>query len=145
MEELAAKHGGKLTPEAVVKQARSAKSALHDMFTWDDSEAAEQFRLLEARSLIRRVVVRIDDARPEVAPIRAYLNVERGSREYVTVAVVQQSRLAGDAVLAHLLVDLRSVQSRLERYADALEASDDLRASIARFIERNERRRKNAG
>ena len=56
---------GTLLPEVVVEAARNPNSLLHGYFTWDDGEAAEQFRLQEARALIRRVkvqVIRSDNA-----------------------------------------------------------------------------------
>ena len=142
LEEMARELGDKLTPEAVVDRARSANSALHSMFSWDDADAAEKYRLLQARGLIRRVVVHLEPHKPNEPPVRAYLNVDRGSREYVAVSVVQSSPEATRAVIAHLLIDLRSVQARLLRYADALDASDELRASIDKFLARNERKKR---
>lgn len=134
---------GTITPEAVVERARDPSSALHERFDWNNDEAGEKYRLLQARSLIRRVVVHIEP-RPEnqEVTIRAYVNVDRGSREYVPVSVVKSDEEATTAVLHHLLADLRSVQSRLVRYADYLDASDELRASIDRFIARNEKKRR---
>ena len=136
---------GHLTPEAVVEKARNPNTALHAMFEWDDGEAAEQYRLLQARGLIRRVVVHV--TRPtetETVTVRAFVNVERGSTEYVPIRVVQSDEAATAAVIHHLLADLRSVQQRLARYADYLDASDELRASIDRFVARNEKARKRA-
>lgn len=48
---------GLLTAEAVVETARHPDHALHPFFTWEDSSAAEKYRLLEARTLIRKVRV----------------------------------------------------------------------------------------
>ena len=47
---------GEITPEDVVNDARSDNSPLHSFFNWDDSSAAQQFRLGQARGLIRAVV-----------------------------------------------------------------------------------------
>ena len=51
------RNGGVLRPENVVETARPPGSALHSFFTWDDSEAAEKWRLEEARTLIRTVTI----------------------------------------------------------------------------------------
>jgi hypothetical protein len=48
---------GRLTPEQVLTDARKKTSPIHDAFEWDDSKAAEQFRLSQARHLIARVEV----------------------------------------------------------------------------------------
>lgn len=52
---LARKHG-RLLPETVVEEARSKDSPLHDSFQWDDSAAAHQWRLVQARQIIRAAV-----------------------------------------------------------------------------------------
>lgn len=46
-------NGGVLTPERVLLDAAEANSPLHDQFTWNDDEAAHQYRLDQARKLIR--------------------------------------------------------------------------------------------
>ena len=45
--------GGRITPRALVEAARGEESALHDYFEWDDSEAAEKYREMQARALLR--------------------------------------------------------------------------------------------
>lgn len=44
---------GILRPSDVVEAAANAASALHEFFEWDDSLAAQQHRLRQARDLIR--------------------------------------------------------------------------------------------
>jgi hypothetical protein len=53
---IADENGGELRPVDVVAAARPAKSVLHRKFTWDDTAAAEQWRLQQARQLIRVTV-----------------------------------------------------------------------------------------
>ena len=49
---------GKLKPEDVVKFARThPQSQLHKEFLWDDGEAAELYRLEQARRIIKVIVV----------------------------------------------------------------------------------------
>lgn len=48
---------GTITAPAVVDEARPNDAVLHPAFTWDDPEAAEKYRLIEARTLIKRVRV----------------------------------------------------------------------------------------
>jgi hypothetical protein len=40
--------------EDLVKLAANPHNLLHDDFTWNDAEAARQYRLLEAQELMRR-------------------------------------------------------------------------------------------
>jgi hypothetical protein len=48
---------GAITTSAVLTEARDPENPLHKHFEWDDSEAAEQHRLAQARNLIKRVRV----------------------------------------------------------------------------------------
>jgi hypothetical protein len=50
---------GNLNPADVVEDARDPASPLHDFFEWDDDVAAQQWRLSQARLLIRRVKIQV--------------------------------------------------------------------------------------
>lgn len=68
------KSNGLIAPKIVVMEARSPSSPLHKHFTWNDAEAAERFREVEAAKLIRSVYV-IDEEAPESIPVRAFVNI----------------------------------------------------------------------
>ena len=55
--------GGVLRPEDVVSFAADPDTELHSRFEWDDTEAAQQYRLWQARQLIR-VTVTVLPPRP---------------------------------------------------------------------------------
>lgn len=44
---------GLIKPESVVEYARDPGTALHSAFEWDDEKASQEYRLLQARRLIR--------------------------------------------------------------------------------------------
>ena len=50
-------NGGLISPRKVVDFARDPGSALHKRFEWDDSKAAEDYRLWQARKVIRLELV----------------------------------------------------------------------------------------
>jgi hypothetical protein len=56
---IAKQNGGLLLPETVVREARPKASPLHSRFEWDDGEAADNWRLWQARQLIKVVVEHI--------------------------------------------------------------------------------------
>ena len=51
----------KLTADIVLADAVDVDSPLHSEFEWDDHQAAHQYRLVQARELVRRVEVTIMD------------------------------------------------------------------------------------
>jgi hypothetical protein len=49
----------RLTPATLVTDARDPQSPLHTLFEWDNERAAEEYRLNQAREVIRAVEYRI--------------------------------------------------------------------------------------
>lgn len=67
---------GAITPELVVKEAEPEDSVLHKYFQWDDTKAAEAWRLSQARQIIRSVIVisaKTEASEPQF--VRAFVNV----------------------------------------------------------------------
>lgn len=53
---------GELSPRTLLDASREANSPLHEYFDWDDTTAAEKWRLEQARVLIANVrIIRSDD------------------------------------------------------------------------------------
>ena len=44
-------------PETIVRHAQASKSPAHRLFTWSDSDAAREFRLIQARLLLGSFVI----------------------------------------------------------------------------------------
>ncbi len=65
---------GLLVPSAVVDTAAHPDSPLHSYFTWDDSEAAKKWRLVQARALIREIEVTMPDDIEE-NPVPRYVSL----------------------------------------------------------------------
>lgn len=66
---------GSLTPENVVAVARDESSPLHHRFEWDDSAAAEKYRVLQAQELIRKVRIKFADSEDGPKDVRAFVAV----------------------------------------------------------------------
>jgi hypothetical protein len=76
LERIQNKYGG-IMPKEVVAESRNKNSVLHPCFEWDNKKAAEGYREVQAREIIRNiVVVKVDHPREqEVKPVRAFVNV----------------------------------------------------------------------
>jgi len=120
---------GKIHAEDVVRAARPAKSPLHAAFEWDDSEAAEQYRLTQAREVMRSIVVRYVNAPADAPPTRLYVNVDRGTADsaYMEIAVALGQPEFKDQILERAL---REAQEYQRRYQDILELSLIFRAIV---------------
>jgi hypothetical protein len=111
---------GDLTPEAVLKDATKKRSPLHIAFEWDDSAAAHQHRLNQARYMLRSIVVVLDDA-PEAEPIRAFVNVAATSEHRYTHI---QIALSDETMREQLIAKARSeMEGWRRRYTQLHELS----------------------
>jgi len=102
LQRLADRNQGRLEPDTVVKAASNPRSPIHDRFTWDDTEAAQKLRIIEARALIRSVKLVVVD-RSVTFSIPKYVR-DPGARAneqgYVaTVKLRDEKDLARDACL----------------------------------------------
>jgi hypothetical protein len=66
---------GKLTADVVVEEAKATKHPLHEFFDWNDRQAAQKYRLEQARHLMRSVYVIIEEVHSD--PIRAVVAFEQ--------------------------------------------------------------------
>lgn len=111
--------GDNITPAMVVQAASKKRSALHSCFTWDDTEAARQYRLQEARLILRSIVV-TEEPKEEAAPprvIRAYENVTVGeNRAYVPIDAVLQDETMRDEVFGEIASGIDELREKLASY-----------------------------
>ncbi len=121
---------GTLKPSVVVKEARANKSPLHSEFEWDDKKASAEYRLVQARKLIRKVVVRVEkDGVAEKQNV--YVHVPSDSNEegmYVTSVVLASNQVLFVRAHREALEKLKSAASavrQLEAIANKDEASGD--------------------
>ncbi len=78
LEEIAEKNAdGKLIAAEVVEVARDPAHPLHGYFEWDDSAAATQWRLVQARNLIRFIVEKRDEVDEQPMHIFTSLTSDR--------------------------------------------------------------------
>lgn len=90
LEELRAEAGGYVKAEDVLNDARSPNSVFHSAFEWNNSEAAELYRLNQARSLIRAVTVKIETGE-QIKTFRAFVSIRQEDSSKYTSAVSAMS------------------------------------------------------
>lgn len=114
-----------LYPEKVVEFAKDPETHLHKYFTWDDGEAGQAYRLLQARQLIRVAVHVLEETQEKV---RAYVSLtpdrKRGGGGYrATVDVLDDKEL-----LRQLLDDAKAELQAFRRKYQRLAAAGELSA-----------------
>lgn len=63
--------GDEVKPEQVVAKAKDKDSELHKCFDWNDTSAAEKYRLFQAKQVINHlIVIKRDVEEPEKEPVQ---------------------------------------------------------------------------
>lgn len=75
LQELSERYAGRLNAETVVREAKNPRCPIHDFFEWNDRIAAEEYRKVQARDLMRCIVYVEEETGKEV---RAFMNVDIG-------------------------------------------------------------------
>lgn len=119
---------GLVQPEKVVEAASSPESALHKYFEWDDSEAAHQWRLAQARKLIVRVVIKDSDTRPVRVNVVVRHSDGTERRGYVPV----DRAMSDEDMCAQVIYDTKRA---LISYRTRLAAFGQAEAIVARLDE----------
>ena len=78
LEMIRRKNRGILYPEAVVNFAVDENTALHSRFEWDDVKAGYEYRIWQARQLIKLVVTVIPSTNTEIS---AYVSLSDDRKE----------------------------------------------------------------
>jgi hypothetical protein len=133
LERIRLEHGGLLKPADVVAAAVPKKSILHDLFTWDDTEAAAKFRLVEAQRIIRVVVTVVKE---DHEPVRAYVSLLKDRDDgngYRHVLDVLKSDDDREDMLKTAMAELQAFKrkyQRLSELAPLFDAIDGLEAAL---------------
>lgn len=118
-------HDHRLVPEVVVADATSPHSPLHSYFDWDQSEAAQKWRVHQARLLINRVRVEvITDDQPPVR-VRGFIATEAVTGEYgqgyVSVDDIEHKSKDAAAVLASIERDINRLRRKYKGFESLFE------------------------
>lgn len=115
---------GKLVPADVLEAAIDENSPLHHAFEWDDSAAAKQHRLNQARRLITSIrVLNSPTGRPETAYVSVKTPDRGRSFEPITEA------LSNEELKARVLMEVKNfIEAQQRRYSHFVEVAAALEA-----------------
>lgn len=112
---------GSLTPEIVLGESQNKKSLFHGYFTWDDSIAAHEHRLHQARNLISSIQV-IEDENSQ--PVQAFINItvsDSGGeveRVYLPANEVSSNTQLREQHLNHLKTRLKNMRIEYSAFSE---------------------------
>ena len=113
MEEIEARDGT-VTKESFLDASRPEESPTHGCFEWDDSVAAEMYRLHQSSDCIRDLVITISSG-DEKTKAPAFVKItEQGpvSAEYKSIGIAMNDDQDRQIVLKNALKELRAFQQK---------------------------------
>ena len=110
-------NNGRVTTHDLVEDARNPKSPLHDIFEWNDSEAASKYRLQQARQLLRTIEVEIvsKDKKPKWVNAHISFKEEEG---YVSTIDVMSDKDLRERFINQALSEARRWMERYKAYQE---------------------------
>lgn len=126
LKEIARRDGGLLRPASVVDAARDEKSPLHGAFEWDDTEAAQKYRLLQAQSLIRSFKVEIErNGQTLTVPVFVGVSTDRtGDKADNPYRMLEQVVEKPDLMAVAVRDAIDQLEALRKRYAHLQELAD---------------------
>lgn len=129
---------GELTPEDILADAKHDNSPLHSFFEWDDTAAAQQHRLQQARGLIRSVVAIYTHDDAPATRQRAYVHIsEPQAPHYRELGHAMSQKKTREMVLQRAWNEFQQWRRRyaeLKEFAAVFEAAEQTEKVIRKKI-----------
>lgn len=116
---------GSVTKEILLEKSRPEDSATHSLFEWDDSKAAEKYRLDQSKHIINNLRITYEAGNNETVSVKAFVNVSELSDKarYRNVEVALMEEDTKEVYLKRIRNELEAFIQRnkhIEELADIL-------------------------
>lgn len=126
---------GIVTPDGILAAAVDEASPLHAEFEWDDSAAAHQHRLAQARSLIREITFEAADTPRRAISAVSYVHQPGSSGQaYVPLGSLLRNKKQARAVIEAEFARVEGAINRAREVAAVLSLSAELDALLRDVI-----------
>lgn len=128
---------GELHPLDVVNDARSESSPLHACFEWDDTEAANQYRLSQARYIIRSIEITYEkpDSTGGECVVVQYANLgdRSDSKPYQDIRVIMSNKRDRDKYVRMVLRELKTIRDKYKHIKELSAVYDAIDKAVSMF------------
>lgn len=123
--------GDKFTPKQIVDKARDPNTELHKCFEWNDSIAAEKYRIRQASAVVHSIKIAYIDTKTnttKVTPIRMFSMPEKRNGSYAPTEVILKQVDQYQMLLNKALDELRAFKTRYKSLSELQEVFDAIDA-----------------
>ena len=124
---------GCVLPEDVVSRAKPKDSVLHPLFEWNDKEAAKEYRLHQARQVIRLLIVEDNSEKENPKKYRAFVNVSENRKKgvFINIKSALEDEETRAVVLGAALNELRAFKAKYQTYNELTRIISEIDSYIA--------------
>ena len=136
LERIKDKHGG-IIPKTIVDESKDKKAVLHGCFEWNDTKAAEGYREVQAREIIRNIVVvkTAEETQEKEVTVRAFVPVaieEEKPKKYITFDEAMNDEDYRSQIINQALQELIAFKNKYSQLKELAELFD----TIDKFTEK---------
>lgn len=103
--------GISVKPEEIVDKARDESTELHKCFEWDDTKAAERYRLHQARQIVCHLIIKEVDNAPQKHEVRVFYKTDN-TEGYKSVEYIMRNENEYQKLLERALSELSSFKKK---------------------------------
>lgn len=103
--------GDDVKPEQIVDKARDIDTELHKCFEWDDAVAGEKYRVIQAREIVRLLVVEEEEPPTDRPEIRTLHKTDDKSG-YKPIEIIVQKKDEYALLLERAWAELRAFKAK---------------------------------
>lgn len=105
--------GETATPAQIVDKAKNENTELHKCFDWNDTTAAEKYRLFQARQVVCHLVIQRPESENDKPPVR-YLHIvdTDNGRAYKATELIMQVKSEYDRLLEQAYAELKTFKTK---------------------------------
>lgn len=119
---------GALTAETILDASKKRGTIFHSLFNWNDGEAANLYRLQQARTIINNVqIITISNGEERYIPVYEIITVEDG-RIYRSIDSMNQNDI--EQVKVATVRQLNALRMKLETYKQFQVASSKIDEAV---------------
>lgn len=108
-----------LTPQNLLDANRAEDAPMHNDFEWNDSVAAEEYRLTQARYMIRMLVFKPETEEVDATPQRAYFKVSSDDG-YENLSVIIKNEDMYNALMKQAQKELSAFRNKYKMLKEYL-------------------------
>lgn len=103
--------GLSVKPEEIVDKARDESTELHKCFEWDDTKAAEKYRVYQARQIVCHLIVKEVNNEPQKQEVRFFYKTD-SQEGYKPTFYIMRNEDEYQKLLDRALSELKAFQKK---------------------------------